>query len=243
MERVKRAIIMAAGRGDRMRPVTQYLPKPLIRVNGKRMIETIIDALYANGIGEIHVVTGYLRERFTLLKDRYPEIDLIENPMFDTCNNISSLYAARQYLEDVMILDGDQIIYDPAILRAEYERSGYNAVWTDRETKEWLLQLDDTGTVTSCSRTGGRNGWQLYSISRWNREDGRNLRAAVEETFEKKKERSLYWDDVPLFCYPERFRLGIMEMKAEDVIEIDSYDELVSVAPEYKDLRSSAVIE
>ena len=142
-----------------------------------------------------------------------------------------------------MILDGDQIIYDPVILRAEYDRSGYNAVWTDRETKEWLLRLDDTGTVTSCSRTGGSGGWQLYSISRWNRKDGQNLRAAVEETFEKKKERSLYWDDVPLFCYPERFQLGIMEMKAEDVIEIDSYDELIAVAPEYRDLRIAAVNE
>ena len=50
MSEVKRAIIMAAGLGNRMKPVTLDTPKPLIKVNGKRMIDTIIDALNQNGI-------------------------------------------------------------------------------------------------------------------------------------------------------------------------------------------------
>ena len=94
MQRVKRAIIMAAGIGKRMQPVTLYTPKPLVKVNGVRMIDTVIKGLHANGISEIYVVVGYLKEKFGCLKAEYPELTLIENPYYDTCNNISSLYVA-----------------------------------------------------------------------------------------------------------------------------------------------------
>ena len=58
MYKVKRAIIMAAGVGKRMRPVTLQTPKPLVKVNGIRMIDTVIRGLHDNGIFEIYVVVG-----------------------------------------------------------------------------------------------------------------------------------------------------------------------------------------
>ena len=114
MHKVKRAIIMAAGTGSRMRPVTLETPKPLVKVNGTRMIDTAIEDLLANGIREIYVVVGYKKEQFNQLQEDYPFIKLIDNPYYDTCNNIASLYVAREYLEDCIILDGDQIIYNTA---------------------------------------------------------------------------------------------------------------------------------
>ena len=77
---------------------------------------------------------GYLKEQFEQLKADFPNITLIENPYYDTCNNISSLYVAREHIEDAIILDGDQIIYNPDILAPNFERSGYNCIWTDKET-------------------------------------------------------------------------------------------------------------
>ena len=155
---------MAAGLGNRMRPVTNTTPKPLVRVGGKRMIDTILSALHENGIWEIYVVVGHLKEAFAELPEENPGLTLIENPDYLTCNNISSLYYAREHLEDAIILDGDQLVRDPKILTPEFERSGYCCVWREGPTDEWLLTLND-GIVTKCSRTGGDHGWELHSVS------------------------------------------------------------------------------
>ena len=233
MHKVECAIIMAAGLGNRMYPVTLTTPKPLVRVNGIRMIDTVIQGLHQNGIREIYVVVGYLKEKFAALVQEYPGVVLIENPYFDICNNISSLYVARDYIRNAMILDGDQIIYNSEILAPEFERSGYNSVWTDGETSEWLQTIEN-GIVTSCSRTGGRGGWQLYSISRWTAEDGKRLRHHLEVEFEQRQNRQIYWDDVAMFCYPDEYELGIRPMDKGDVIEVDDLSELIALDGSYK---------
>ena len=224
---------MAAGFGSRMQPVTLTTPKPLVKVNGMRMIDTVIQGLHHNGIQEIYIVAGYLKEQFYALETQYPGVKIIENPYYDTCNNISSLYVAREHLEDVMILDGDQIIYNDKILDPSFERSGYNCVWTNSQTDEWLMTVKD-GVVTSCSRTGGIGGWQLYSISRWSVEDGRKLRQHLEIEFEQNKNRQIYWDDIAMFCYPGEYHLGIYPMKKNDIIEIDNLSELAALDSSYQ---------
>jgi len=225
LESVKRAIIMAAGMGKRMMPLTVDTPKPLIKVHGTPMIETIIIGLRQNNIAEIYIVAGYLHDKFEYLVMKYPGVVIIKNPYYEVSNNISSLYVARDYLENAMILDGDQIINNLEVLKADFEKSGYNCVWTEFETKEWLLTVVDDHVV-QCRREGGRRGWQLYSISRWTAEDGRKLKRHLEIEFDERKNRQIYWDDIALFCYPEEYDLGIMPMGAEDVIEIDNLKEL-----------------
>ncbi len=231
--RVKKAIIMAAGLGNRMKLVTLRTPKPLVKVNGIRMIDTVIQALHENGIYEIYIVVGYLKEQFKILTDEYKGITLIENPYYKECNNISSLYVARDYIEESMILDGDQIIYNSDVLAPEFEKSGYNSVWTDIETDEWL-QTVENGVVVSCSRTGGKGGWQLYSVSRWTKADGIKLRKHLELEFEINKNTQLYWDDIAMFYHKEEYELGIRPMDKGDIIEIDNLSELVSIDESYK---------
>lgn len=231
---VKRAIIMAAGVGKRMQPLTLRIPKPLVVVNGSRMIDTVVDALKLNNINEIYVVIGYLKEHFYEWAAKRGDIQIIENPYYENCNNISSLYVAREYLRDCIILDGDQIVYNPSILAPYFQLSGYNAVWCEGETKEWLMNVKD-GVVTSCSRTGGIRGWQLYSISRWSKADGDKLRHHLEYEFDRGN-RQIYWDDVPMFCHFKDFKLGIREMQKKDIIEIDDLDELIAIDQSYHNL-------
>ena len=140
---------------------------------------------------------------------------------------------AREYIGDTIIMDGDQIIYNADILCPEFERSGYNSIWTDRETDEWLQTVDENGIVVSCSRTGGVRGWQLFSISRWTVEDGKKLKAHLELEFEEKQNRQIYWDDVAMFCHPEDYQLGVRPMQYGDIIEVDNLDELIRLDASY----------
>ncbi len=232
MNQVERAIILAAGKGERLRPATLRTPKPLVKVNGVRMIDSVINALHQNGITEIYIVIGYLKEQFLSLPEEYPGVQLIENPLYDSWNNIASLYAARDHLCNCMILDGDQIIHRPEILHRGYERSGYNVIWTNKPTNEWILEVKK-GIVTGCSRNGGSEGWQLFSVSRWNKEDSIQLKKDLEEEFNNKN-KTIYWDDIALFCYPEHYKLGIYKMPEGSITEIDGYEELKAVDKSYK---------
>ena len=229
---VERAIIMAAGVGSRMYPLTKSCPKPLVKVNGKRMIDSVIQGLHHNGIYTIYVVVGHLKEQFLSLTLQYPGVKLIENPYYTVCNNISSLYVAREHISNCMILDGDQIIYNPEALSPTFERSGYNAVWCEGRTAEWLLNVQN-GIIQHCSRNGGYHGWQLYSVSRWSEEDGNKLKQLVEYEFEHGN-RQIYWDDIPMFIHFDKFQLGIHPMNKTDIVEFDNMSELAAVDPIYR---------
>ena len=82
--RVKRAVILAAGFGSRMMPATADRPKPMVTVNGVRIIDTLLDALTAVGITDITLVRGYQKERFDELLPKYPFLKLVDNDIYDS---------------------------------------------------------------------------------------------------------------------------------------------------------------
>ena len=233
---VKRAIIMAAGYGSRLKPVTDDVPKALLNVNGAPMIESVLKALLYNGIEDIIIVVGYKKELFYEALKTYSMITFIENPYYRERNNISSLCMAREFLGecDVAILDADQIINDHSILLPQFKRSGYAAIKVDGYTEEWLLRVNEDGWITSCSRSGGIDGYELHSISFWSANDGNKLSEYVVLAMENKDNWQLYWDDIALFLYPEEFKLGIREIAEEALIEIDTMEELAAADNRYE---------
>ena len=107
-----RAIILAAGSGLRLGEYTQDIPKTLVDVNGKSILERQISLLKEYGINEIFVVTGYKREKY-VLKD----IEYIFNPRYSETEQLASMMVARTKVsDDVLIIFGD-IIFDSQILQ------------------------------------------------------------------------------------------------------------------------------
>ncbi len=238
MSKVERAIIMAAGFGSRMEPVTNEIPKPLVKVNGRAMIESIIQALKENGIDEIYIVVGYKKDKFAFLEKKYPGLKLIENPWYAHSNNISSIYAARDHLENCVICEGDLLIDNPKILSLPIEGSGYASLYVDHPTHEWVF-AENNHHITGCSKTGAPSGWQFYGISRWSEEDGKQLKKDLETEFEERKNTNIFWDEVALFCHPEHYDLRLYPLQEGDLREIDSLDELIALDPSYTHLKDS----
>ena len=236
MPKVENAIIMAAGLGTRMRPLTNEIPKPLVKVNGKRMIETIIQGLNKNRITDITIVTGYLADKFDYLANKYSGIKLINNPYYQKYNNLSSLYVARNELKNTIILDGDQLINNLNVLDPQFDKSGYAGSWVNEWTDEWIMHPDDNGRVVSCDRDGGQEGYRLYSVSKWIAEDSKKLRKLVEKEFQAKN-YDIYWDDVVMFKYPDKFDLFVHQVDPDDIVEIDSLDELKTIDTSYGSIR------
>ena len=117
--RVKRAIILAAGFGERLVPITLNTPKPLVRVKGERIIDSILDAVVAAGIEEIYLVRGYLSEQFDQLLYKYPNIKFVENPAYNEANNISSAMCVRYLLGNSYVCEGDILLHNPKIIQKD----------------------------------------------------------------------------------------------------------------------------
>ena len=102
----RNAIILAAGYGMRMVPINMESPKGLLKVKGETLIERTIRQLHEVGISEIHIVVGFMKEKFEYLMDKY-NVDLIVNPKYAKYNNLESLACAAKYLKNTYVIPSD----------------------------------------------------------------------------------------------------------------------------------------
>src|SRR5690554_5260973 len=117
MRKIRKALILAAGKGTRLHPLTASTPKPLLEVKGIPIIENMINILISKGIEKIYIVVGYRREQFNYLRNKYREVKLIFNKNYENTNTGASIYQARKYLDDdFMIMDGDLYIKNRNII-------------------------------------------------------------------------------------------------------------------------------
>ena len=228
--RVKRAIILAAGFGERLVPITLNTPKPLVRVKGERIIDSILDAVVAAGIEEIYLVRGYLSEQFDQLLYKYPNIKFLENPAYNEANNISSVMCVRYLLGNSYVCEGDILLHNPKIIQKYQYQSNYCGIKVDR-TDDWCL-FENKGRITGVA-VGGENCHQMMGISYWTEDDGKRLGDCIKKVYEMPGGKERYWDQVALQYFVDDFNIAIRECSAEDFIEIDTFNELKAIDSVY----------
>ena len=224
--RVKRAIFLAAGFGSRMVPITLNTPKPLVLVNGKRIIETLLDAVVEAEIKEIIIVVGYLGEQFEVLKKKYPNITFIENKLYNEANNISSAYLIKDKFENSYVLESDLVLYNKNLIRKYEYQSNILGMYTNR-TDDWCLETK-SGIITK-QKIGGYNCHQMYGISYYNTPDGQKLEKDINEVYNMPGGKEKYWDQVPLDICKNNYKIMVRECQQGDIIEIDTFNELKKI--------------
>lgn len=229
--RVKRAVFIAAGFGSRLMPITINTPKPLVRVNGKRIIDSLLDAVVAAGIEEIYIVRGYLGEQFEQLLYKYPGIKFIDNPVYNESNNISSVFFASQYLKDAYVLEGDLLLYNPKLIRKYQYYSNYLGVPTEK-TDDWCFEVNKKGVITKL-RVGGTDCCHMFGISYWNRQDGEKLAGHIRQIYQSPGGRERYWDQVPLEYHIRDYEIHVRNCSFDDITEIDTFNELKQLDKSY----------
>ena len=228
--RVRKAIILAAGFGTRLMPVTLDTPKPLVKVNGVRILDTLLDALTAKGITNITIVRGYKKEQFDELLGKYPTLHFIDNPEFNLANNIGSLMCAVDRIDRCYICEADLIIRNPDVIR-KYEYSSVYFGTKVQETDDWCFRLKNG--VPDDYRRGGTDCWQGIGISYWDGEDSEKLMTDLRRTYASRGGRENLWEMVPLKIARRNYRTEVRECGPADIREIDTFPELVAADPSY----------
>ena len=229
--RVERAVFIAAGFGSRLVPITLNTPKPLVRVKGVRIIDTLLDAVCAAGIEEIIIVRGYLGEQFDQLKYKYPQIKFLENPLYNEANNISSLMCARFLLQNAYVLESDLLLKNPRLISKYQYASNYLGVPTER-TDDWCFETRN-GIITKV-RIGGSNCHHMFGISYWTATDGAKLATHIKNVYDMPGGKERYWDQIPLEYFLKEYSVEVRLCTFDDIIEIDTFNELKSLDETYR---------
>lgn len=216
-----RAILLAAGMGTRLRPLTLTTPKSLIEVGGKPLMERQIEYLREVGVDEIIVLTGYLNEKFDYLKEKYG-VKIVHNDKYDKYNNIYTMYLVREYLKDTYVIDAD-VYLRRNFLKKEMTSSAYFTGIKDFEN-EWILKFDDNDKVYDIE-VGDGHDFIMSGVSYWSENDGEIIRGKLEAAIDGGDFTNLYWDNIV------KDNLAILDVHIEriagdDWFEIDSLDDL-----------------
>ena len=229
--KVKRAVFIAAGFGARLVPITLNTPKPLVRVKGTRMIDTLLDAVVAAGIEEIIIVRGYLGEQFDQLLYKYPNIKFVENPFYNEANNISSALLVRNLLQNAYVLEADLVLSNPKLITKYQYTSNYLGVPTEL-TDDWCFETKNR--VITKVKVGGNNCHHMFGISYWTEEAGAKLCDDIKKVYEMPGGKERYWDQVPLEYCLRNYTVEVRECTFNDIVEIDSFADLKKIDPTYR---------
>lgn len=231
--RVKKAVVMAAGFGSRMMPATSDRPKPLVTVNGVRILDTLLDALVRVGIEDITIVRGYKKERFDELLGKYPFVKLIDNDEYDQTNNISSAIAVLDAIDNCYLCEADLYITNPDVI-TKYQYASNILGSYSLETDDWSFRQDEKGCIIDYQK-GNTFCYNYYGISYWNKEDSARLRSDFAHVYNQVKDgKEYFWEFIPLVLMKENYHVEIRQCNKSDIMEIDNYYELAQLDPSYR---------
>lgn len=237
---IETALLMAAGKGTRIRPISAEIPKPLIPINGIPIIESLIKAVQLAGIKEIIITVGYKKEKYYYLANKYDGITFIENKEFESKNTISSFYAAKDALYDrnCIISESDIYVFDPNIVKRSVDLSRYYIREVAPQNYEWGFQLENREKIKKIVRPQPNVylDHHMYGFAYWLKDDLNQIIAEVDRTYTSPGHEDLAYDEVVNSLYGN-LDVGVLRVGPGQLHEIDNLKDLVMVDPAYAEYQ------
>jgi len=152
-----KALILAAGMGTRLRPLTDKIPKCLVPVNGVPIIAKQIENLIDNGIREIYIVSGYKSDILeSVLKGSYPFVNIVLNANYGETNNMYSAYLTRDVLygNEFILMNGD-VFFDESVISELLKPMYLNSIVVEKgvyNDESMKVRVDNTNRIVEISK-------------------------------------------------------------------------------------------
>lgn len=220
------AILMAAGLGSRMKPLTDTTAKPLVTVKGTALIETVLAALEKRGVAAIYVVVGYKKGQFRPLASKYPNLHLVENPEYGTKNNINSIavVADKMASSDCFVCEADLFVPSDDLLCRPLEKSGYFGKMVPGFSNDWVFEYDGS-RITRVGK-GGTDCYNMVGVSYFKQPEAKRIAEAVLDYVKDVAWSQKFWDDVVDVLVKQDLDLTIHEVKPGEIVECDTVEDL-----------------
>jgi choline kinase len=239
---IPKCVILAAGASTRLRPLTNAMPKCLLKVCGKTLLERTIENVLTAGIKEIAIVIGYRAEMIReFVKQRFPQqrIHFILNPNYASTNNAYSLLLGRRFLEDedrkvnynLLLLDSDILFSSkslPYLLSIKADNKIAVRVSGEHDEEEVQVGINPDGNINFIGKkqvlnntTGESIGIELFSA-----EAAARLFAVLDRRIREEIGRSEFYEAAFQEMIDEGVMLKAVDVSAFPTIEIDTPEDL-----------------
>ncbi len=133
------AIILAAGKGERLRPLTNEIPKCMVKLFGKTLLEYQIDVFKSCGINDITIVTGYKADKIKL-----KGVNFLHNENYDITNMVETLFCAKEKFSENIIISYGDIIFEKKILQKLIDSEWDSSIIVDTKwRKYWKMRFEN----------------------------------------------------------------------------------------------------
>ena len=230
---------MAAGTSSRFAPLSYEHPKALIEVRGEILLERQIKQLKDAGVPEIIIVTGYMREQFEYLGDKFG-VKLVHNPEYLTRNNNSTIRRVREYLNNTYICSSDNYFTENPF-ETVVDSGYYAAEYADGETAEWCMKEDAEGYIDSVT-IGGRDAWYMMGHAFWDGSFSRKFLEILDEIYDLPETADKLWEKIYME-HLDALKLRMRRYAPGVIFEFDTLDELRLFDTSYVNDTRSAILK
>lgn len=230
-----KAIILAAGVGSRIRPLTDNKPKSLLDINGETILERMIENIISVGIEEVIVITGYLEEQIKrFIGKKFPDLTVHykKNDLYEKTNTGFSLLSTRDLVGDDPFIKFDaDVVFEPEVLRKLVENPFDTALCIDRninlEAEEVKVITDNEGKVIQVGKKldPHKSSGESIGIEKIGKDAAKVLFDELSNLMKNKENWQEYYDDSYTTLVNRGVAFGAVDITGLKWVEIDTHED------------------